>query len=440
MRIEKIEIENFRGFKGKHEVVFQPDINVFVGTNGAGKSSILDLIGMFLSLFTERIDPISTRRTLALRLGKYDINRKETITQNTISIKAETKENKLWDDNEAVKWQIKRSIYDDRNNYDDESLRKVRDILRMLRIGEMMNLPIIKYFHSSRRAIGYNYETRKGILSKGKDYSNPLAFYNDAFGISDDFFYWFSKEENKENRKKLKEGLNYSNPILDTVRKALEVFFKSLSTTKFTKIHIEDESDEKINSDSENLFIEKNGENFNFYQLSDGERMTILLVADIAFRLALANQVNSEPLKGNGIVLIDEIETHLHPAWQQEIINSLKTTFPNIQFFITTHSPQVLSSVDKRNVHIIEDFKFYKSPQTKGRDTNSILSEVFGVLERPEYAYKDFNTLYKLIDDPETEREAAIKLTEMKKTYGENDPDWQRAKMHFDFLTAKPIE
>ena len=71
------------------------------------------------------------------------------------------------------------------------------------------------------------------------------------------------------------------------------------------------------------------------------------LVGDLARRLALANQKDPNPLNGRGIVLIDEIELHMHPSWQRKVLPVLRQTFPNIQFIITTHSPQVLGEADE---------------------------------------------------------------------------------------------
>lgn len=70
------------------------------------------------------------------------------------------------------------------------------------------------------------------------------------------------------------------------------------------------------------------------------------LLGDLARRIAIANPYRENPMEGEGIVLIDEIELHMHPSWQRRILGVLKQLFPNVQFIITTHSPQVLGSVD----------------------------------------------------------------------------------------------
>ena len=86
--------------------------------------------------------------------------------------------------------------------------------------------------------------------------------------------------------------------------------------------------------------------NLDVLQLSDGEKCTLALFGDIARRLAIANPSLDDPLQGDGVVLIDELELHMHTSWQRKVISMLKKTFPNIQFIITTHSPQILGEVD----------------------------------------------------------------------------------------------
>lgn len=124
-------------------------------------------------------------------------------------------------------------------------------------------------------------------------------------------------------------------------------------------------------------------------QLSDGVRAAFGLVADIAFRCAVLNpQFGADaPAKTHGIVLIDEVDLHLHPAWQQRILNTLQLSFPKLQFIVTTHSPQVISSVPKECVRIIDpevERAISLSSQTQGVESQDILADVFGTNPAPE--------------------------------------------------------
>ena len=93
--------------------------------------------------------------------------------------------------------------------------------------------------------------------------------------------------------------------------------------------------------------IDKENISLNVSQMSDGEKCTLALLGDLARRLALANPMKENPLLGEGIVLIDEVELHMHPSWQRKVLYTLKETFPNIQFIVTTHSPIILSEADE---------------------------------------------------------------------------------------------
>ena len=111
------------------------------------------------------------------------------------------------------------------------------------------------------------------------------------------------------------------------------------------------------------------------------------MIGDIAYRMAVLNpQLGEEVLaKTPGIVLIDEIDLHLHPEWQQTILKDLQSIFPQVQFLVTSHAPSVIHSVKRENIRILDGGEIYvPTEQTFGRDSNSILREVMQVGERPE--------------------------------------------------------
>jgi predicted ATP-binding protein involved in virulence len=143
-------------------------------------------------------------------------------------------------------------------------------------------------------------------------------------------------------------------------------------------------------------------EELSINQLSDGEKCLLAMVGDIARRLAIANPSLDDPLQGEGIVLIDEIELHLHPQWQHKIIPRLTETFPNCQFIVTTHSPQVLSHIQPENIYILQstpDGIIASHPESSyGRDSNQILENIMGVSAYPEDIEKDLSELFRLIE------------------------------------------
>ncbi len=171
------------------------------------------------------------------------------------------------------------------------------------------------------------------------------------------------------------------------------------------------------------------------HQLSHGERGFLTLLGDIARRLSIANPGLDDPLQGEGVVLIDEIELHLHPGWQRKIVPLLTKTFPNIQFIITTHSPQVISTINKESVFLLENFQLKKVPATLGRDSNSILEEIFLIPERPEGINEKLEKVYELMNDPDKINEAKALLQEIEQKYEvSRDEEVMQAKMHLEFL------
>ena len=132
------------------------------------------------------------------------------------------------------------------------------------------------------------------------------------------------------------------------------------------------------------------------------------MILDIASRLAILNPPGKNALDASGIVLIDEIDLHLHPSWQQRILPDLMRTFPNIQFIVTTHSPQVISAIPAECVRIIQpesdreitDFPFSTttpSLQTKGVSSADVLADVMGVDPVPDGEESQWLSEYKAL-------------------------------------------
>ena len=121
------------------------------------------------------------------------------------------------------------------------------------------------------------------------------------------------------------------------------------------------------------MIIDKNEETLNVNQLSQGEKSLMALVGDIARRLAMMNPKLDNPLLGKGIILIDEIDMHLHPQWQRSIIQRLQTTFPNCQFILSTHSPLVISDTQDILVYDLDGQDITALPSLYGQDANTVL-------------------------------------------------------------------
>ena len=137
-------------------------------------------------------------------------------------------------------------------------------------------------------------------------------------------------------------------------------------------------------------------------QMSDGYKGTISLIADMAYRMAVLNpQLGTDVImETDGVVLIDEVDLHLHPTWQHRVLSDFQEIFPKIQFIVTTHAPAVISSVKSDNLVILRDNQVLDAgSETFGKDVNSILNEIMGVTERNPAIAKLFQEFYHRLDE-----------------------------------------
>ena len=184
--------------------------------------------------------------------------------------------------------------------------------------------------------------------------------------------------------------------------------------------------------------VSKNDQLLFLEQLSDGERGLLALVFDLTRRLAIANPESDDPIaEGVALVLIDEIELHLHPKWQRDVLQRLRDTFKACQFIITTHSPMVLGEVPARCVRFLEfvdgKVKVFTPSEAYGMDANRILQEFMGASVRNRQVEADLNTLFELIDD-EKLSEARELIGGLERKLGPQEPELSRASSLIRFL------
>ena len=173
---------------------------------------------------------------------------------------------------------------------------------------------------------------------------------------------------------------------------------------------------------------------FAMNEMSDGYKNTLSMIGDIAYRMAVLNPTLGDQVlrETPGIVLIDEIDLHLHPKWQQRILNDLNEIFPKIQFIVSSHAPAVINSVPKEQIRILDNGKIYMPvAQTYGRDANSILREVMQVSDRPVAVKQRMDLFYAYMDE-NNYKDADKILTEIEAIVGTTDPDVAAARTSLD--------
>jgi len=432
MKIKELELNNFRGFE--HLKIEFPDNNlaVFIGTNGSGKSSVLDALGVLLvSLIKEVLKKNQyDLPTIGLLFNENKINNNDINT-----FKKELKIFLATSDLQEIVIQNYREKPWGNNKFHNINKQDIN-------LDQNGSIPTLIHYRVNRIVQSLT-KTENNDLVKERIHLSKLHAYANALnsGITqfNDFIVWFKEAIEDENAEKIRrESFEYRDTRLEVVRQALKKLLNNLSSDLYENLRII-----RLNNgqfifeglDREFLLaINKNGIELDINQLSDGEKTLIMLVCDIARRLTIANPTLKNKLEGEGVVMIDEIELHLHPKWQRNVLPALQKTFPNIQFIVTTHSPQVLGGVERESVFILKDFKLQEyKPYTKGRDSNSILLDVMGVDERDQAYSKKLDKLAKLLDE-EKLKEASNLLDELKESFGENDVEINRIQTTLDFF------
>ncbi len=408
MFIEKLELTNFRGFE--HLVVtFDSKLNVFIGTNGAGKTTILDACSLVLNHFIGILKSEGSVFYIEHSFTSDDVNYNSKESKLIITFKIEEKH---------FNYELKKNIFDTASSFKGDEIENYLSFFKKT-IDDKTNLPIIIYFNSSKD-FSVPVEIKEDKLKKYNKHIPQLDTYIDASNKRvysfDDFGLWWRVEEDKENEKRLRVDPNFRSKELNIVRNAQKIFLKGLKGEHYDNLFISrsnpDENQNFKISKEGDLFLKKDNKYIKVSQLSEGEKFTILLVSDIARRLVVANPTKENILQdGNGMVLIDEVDQHLHPSWQRNILPALKETFPSIQFVVTTHSPQVLSFVKEKNILLIDQFKVFGVPENYGRDSNEILELAYEV---PESPFKgEIAEIYKLLsfkrmDEAKSKRDALV--------------------------------
>lgn len=380
MKIKEITLDNFRGFN-KLTFDFNEQNVVLVGTNGAGKSTVLNATVILLSRIVESLSYGVSKK---VNINETDIKN----GKHRLKLKCTLKYGDLERELEITKMRAKNQKNPPKLIINDTSKEIVEYLHGKLDEKDQFNIPIFVNYPVHRNVIDIP------LRIKTRHEFDQFSAYLNSFSSGADFrffFEWYRNQEDMENEEKLESDLNYQDKQLKAIRKAIYNFMPGFSDLKIMR------------KGKMRMVITKGKQRLEVNQLSDGEKCTLALIGDLARRLALANPSLENPLEGEGVVLIDEIDLHLHPAWQREIINRLQTTFPNIQFIITTHSPQVLGEIKSAQIFLIsqdytkEEIDVRRVPTLFGKDTNMILENFMNAAEKNIEIKEQQRKLFKLL-------------------------------------------
>ena len=424
--LKKLNLKNFKCFE-KLDIDFHKRLTVLVGVNGAGKTSILEAIAIAVSTMFAPMDGpkgIGIDKTQA-HLKAYAIGSTDDVQpQYPVNVSATA-----MIDGGEVKWERCLNTANGSTTIKEakEIIAVAADYQKRLRDGDAtLILPVLAYYGTGR-LWDYHREKQTDIFETS---TRTNGYIDSTCGTANIklMMNWFAKMtvqkyQNQEN------GLGPV-PELEAVYAAMERCYTQITGADDVKIQYHIGTREL-----EVIYTDETGERMRMpmNQLSDGYKGTISLVADIAYRMAVLNPqcLRDVCRKTDGIVLIDEVDLHLHPAWQQRILEDLTSIFPNVQFIVTTHAPEIINSVSKENVVVIENKLAMPAPaETYGKDANGILRSIMRVKERPELIMERFDEFYRTIDTGNY-AEAGKILEHLENVVGE-DPELASMRVQLD--------
>ena len=425
MKLAEAHLTNFRCFESL-SIRFDPNlkVHVFVGDNGAGKSAILDVIAIGLAPIARRFGQTPGGQSSGV-LDIMEISRTAKRAKTPyqpikpfchLSFKGQPNGHLVEWDTHLLRDKSKpsRSVLPPRIGY-KQLYDALDEDVHLVAEGKGGAVPVFAYYGTNRAVIDIprrhrSFETdfsREAALKRALD---PASRFKDAF----EWFFAMGRDELTIRSER--EDLHYNLPVLETVRRAILAMLPEFTNPRITThpLHFQ-LSQRNADGSVTDLYVE---------QLSDGFRTMLALVMDFARRLAQANPKLEDPLKSEAVLLIDEVDLHLHPDWQQRVIPDLQRTFPNTQLILTTHSPQVLTSVHSQCVQVIRGAKLYASPGgIYGAESKRTLERVMGIPSRPpdNERTKGLEKLFRLISENRFDEAKAL-ADSLNREFEGNEP------------------
>lgn len=440
MWLESLSLLNFRCFKDLH-VEFDKKLTVIVAENGCGKTAVLDAIAIGFGRYLTKLPNIKGRAASEsdIRLTKGET--KERFM--ALHWEARTQGGDLigWSSTRRGGALLRSSIKRLMSNQPEPRYRagsKEIDAYTLSLIesedaGDLALIPVIAYY-GTNRAIREDVKRRRNFRKEFERFAaldgalDPDSRFRSAFE-------WFNGMEDVERREReARKSFKYVHPELEAVRQAMIRMLNGDFKNPRTEIRPLRFVIDRVSPDGVSTTLR-------ISQLSDGYRVVLGLVMDLARRLAQANGPHASTSRKRknvldlpAIAMIDEVDLHLHPVWQQTILNDLMQTFPGTQFIVTTHSPQVLSTVRRDNIRIIgldqyDNIAAMKPlGRTYGKPSGDVMHSVMLVDPQPPIIEKaDLETLTVLVDQRRhNTKKAKDLMSALKLSLGEDHPQLQR--------------
>ena len=411
LKLVDIELHNFRLFDDI-KIKFDDKLTVLIGENGAGKTALLEGIVKALMFYTKNIRNNTVTNKFTSIYAPTDIRYGSPEMQTSLTLSYQ---------NDIYKWHITQN--DLKKNAVLTPLDSLNRFIDAVQVSLAEQLSIIAFYQNSRL-----YTNGQTPIPKPTQAKTFTALDNALEGTSLDFktfVAWYIWQEQIEQFDKTQ-----TNTVLDTVRTTILAVLNDDNEGLYKKIYID-----PTEFNNPRLILEKGNDKVEVNQLSSGEKSLFVLVSDLARRLALANPLSKNPLsEGQGIVLIDEIDLHLHPRWQRKVMQKLVDIFPKIQWVVTTHSPLVLTHAPKGKALRLNNGEVTEYQRFRGMRLVDIFYDLYDTTSRPEDIQKEIDNLFEAIDGEDLIK-AHKQLNKLKAILPENDPAILEAQTTLDLIT-----
>lgn len=423
MRLKALTLTNYRQFS-EVSLDFSDQLTVLAGNNGAGKTTILEgaavaagtLLTKFGGISSLSIKP-SDARLASFELGSSD----DVQPQYPVKITAAGTVDGI-----DMEWSRSLNTADSRMTYGEASnvigiSAKMQD--RLQNGDKTLVLPVIAYYGTGR--LGDMYREKRDGGSKESTRTNGYIDCLSGTANIKLMRNWFRNQTVKKYQRQ-EQGLGPI-PEFEAVLRALEKCYTNVTGFKDVRVLF------NLNTNDLDVYYTENKERMRISmdQLSDGYKGTISLIADIAYRMAALNPqlLESVLVETDGIIMIDEVDLHLHPQWQKRVLKDLTEIFPKVQFIVSTHAPEVINSVYSENLVLLKDRQAVAvQSEVYGKDVRSVLEEIMEVEERPQEVADLFEEFYRLLEDAQFEQAEEL-LEKLDKVRNYSDSEVARCRV-----------
>lgn len=427
MRLARLQLTNYRRFP-EFEIDFDPELTVIAARNGQGKTTILEAIAAAFGPFVGAFDNGKSKHIEQSDARYSPVGSGYENEQNfPVTVTAELAE-------PAIEWH--RALLGAKGRTTTKEAAPLanwgKKLQEQLRTDASIQLPLVSYYSSSRLWRNHKNTSRKGVLKESRTMG-----YEDSLSSSSNYVQlqqWLRKAtyavlQQQQHDSVSRERLNLQ-ARLTCIRNAVNEVMAEEGWTDF---------DYSIALDDLAMSHPDHGQ-LPLSLLSDGVRAVISLTADLAFRCARLNGQlgNNAARQTTGIVLIDEVDLHLHPAWQQRILAALRRAFPLLQFIVSTHSPQVLTTVNRQQIRVVrrDDNGHWVSEKPEisplGQESGDALASVMAVGTKPPLELVEHAQAYEqLVRSGKGDSQQAAELKATLDAAGYQVPDSQIALWTF---------